>query len=137
MESREGSRMNPILNVLSDGPTPYGELISLGLDPGYVDTHLRVLRKAGKIRLDPTGFYCLPVKQPKDRPLPVDNRPTHPCKVCGVGVVSKRAIYCSMDCLRIGKTKPKPDCIRCGMPCRETEHKYCGRECFYASKGER
>jgi hypothetical protein len=134
MDRREGSRVNPILNVLSDGPTPYGEFIGLGLDPGYVDTHLRVLRKAGKIRLDPTGFYCLPVKQPKDRPLPVDNRPTHPCKVCGEPVVRKKATYCSRVCLGIDKTRPKPNCKRCGVPCRDWDHKYCGNECRYEDK---
>jgi hypothetical protein len=61
-----------ILNVLSDGPTPYGEFIGLGLDKNYVDVHLRLARKLkdkdGKrvIEQDASGRYRMATPTPPE-----------------------------------------------------------------------
>ncbi len=120
-----------ILNVLSDGPTPYGEFIKLGLHPGYADVHLRLLRKQRKVRLDSEGRYHIPAEPPKDGKLWDNHTVYGHCQIGSAALYRKKAKYCGRECMAVAKTKERKVCKRpgCERTVKEHDHRFCSIEC--------
>jgi predicted nucleic acid-binding Zn ribbon protein len=126
----------PILNVLSDGPTPYGEFIGLGLSKTYADIHLRLLRKRKAITLDNKGRYHIPAEPPKDTSLRDGTTVKGHCRVCSGPLYRRTSKYCSKGCTDKSKEKPKSVCKRAGCEnkVKEMDHRYCSHECRWPNR---